>query len=274
MRLDPSAFQPLSLPGLEGPVLALADVVFAHTPQRDLALDLYRPAAAGSVRPLVVFIHGGGWHGGDKESYRDLAALVAAHGCLAASVEYRLAGEAPYPASLQDCKLAVRWLRAHADELGADPSRLAAWGHSAGGHLAALVALTAGQLEGEGYAGVPSSLQAVLCFSAPFDLPALQDQLSLDYFRDAGADWQEALRLASPTSHVRPGSPPCFLCHGEQDDLVPADQSRRFAAALAAAGVSVELLLVPEAGHDLERFGQDLLIRALAFLERWLGAAA
>jgi acetyl esterase/lipase len=275
MTFDQCGFQPLEAPGLEGPVVVATDVVFGRGGQDALMLDLYRPAGhAHSPLPVVVFIHGGGWHGGDKESYRDLAARVASNGYLCASVNYRLSGDTPFPAALEDCTCAVRSLRASAEALGADAARFAAWGHSAGGHLAAMVALAPGRFEGAGGCAEASSrVQCALCYSAPLDLPALGENLraSVDHFLGiTGPDRAGVRDQASPITYAAGSAAAFFVCHGAQDDLVPIDQSERFVEALRKAGAPVEFLPVGGAGHDLERYSEDIFARALEFLDRHL----
>jgi len=269
MNLHPSAFTPVEMPGYEKRVVTQPNVIFGRTAERDLALDVYRPITRRrSPLPLVLFIHGGGWHGGNKESYADLATRVAAQGYVTAALDYRLSGEAPFPAAVQDCKTAVRWLAAHAEDLSACANRVAVWGHSAGAHLAALVALTPGRFEPASPRALEATrVHAALCFSGPFDFPALGDALrgSVDAF--VGAATREE---ASPITYASPDSPPHFICHGQLDDLVPFEQASRFVAALRKAGAPVEFVPVPEAGHDLERHSPVIVARALAFLARHL----
>jgi acetyl esterase/lipase len=260
----------------EPPVVGTTDIVFGRAGDKQLTLDLFRPAGVVEhALPVVVFIHGGGWGGGDKESYHDLATRAASHGYLCATPNYRLSGEAPFPAALEDCKCAVRWLRAHASEQQADADHFAVWGHSAGGHLAAMVALTPGRFEGEGgWAEVSSAVQCALCFSTPFDLtdktPGLVGIIA--QFIGPAADLHEARRQASPTNYVVGGTTPFLsflLFHGVEDEL-PISQSDRFAGALHRAGVPVELVRVPHAGHDLERYSPGIFAHAVQFLDEHL----
>ncbi len=262
-------------PEVESEITVAREVVFGRGGEKDLLLDLYRPSGHADLPlPVVVFIHGGGWHGGDKKDYGDLATHLARHGYLCAAINYRLSGEAPFPAALEDCKCAIRWLRAHADDYNADPHRFATWGHSAGGHLAAMVALTPGQFEGQGgWAHAPSVAQCALCFSAPLDFPALGESLkgSVDAFLGAASAGDRGGReRSSPISYVAGATAAFFICHGEQDNLVPPEQSQRFVAALRKAKVAVEFMPVPTAGHDLERHSPDIFARAVRFLDRHL----
>lgn len=266
-------FQPTNVGGPEKPVLAAIDVVFGRVGGKDLLLDLFRPAQAVELAlPVVVFCHGGGWGGGDKNTYHDLAARVASRGYLCATPNYRLSGEAPFPAALEDCKCAVRWLRAHALEQGADADHFAAWGHSAGGHLAAMVAVTPGRLEGEGgWAEVSSAVQCALCFSTPFDLTDKTPGLVgiINRFIGPVADPESAQRRASANTYAAGCKARFLLMHGEED-VLPIAQSERFAADLRKAGAPFEFVRVPGAGHDLERFSPDIFARAAGFLDRHL----
>jgi len=238
---------------------------------RPLQLDLLVPATPAPAA-LVVWIHGGGWLSGDRrylpETLRPeqlFDALLAA-GLAVATVDYRHAREAPFPAQLHDVKAAVRYLRAHADRLGIDVTRIGAWGESAGGHLAALLALTASRvdLEGdEGVIGPPSRVDAVVDWygvADPDALPRLQlppepaaalPASDLEQPPDlllAGAD-AATHDDAAPLRQVHPGAPPFLLVHGTADRVVPFAQSEALRDALAAAGVPVRLVPVIGADH-------------------------
>jgi acetyl esterase/lipase len=203
-----------------------------------------------------------------------------------ASVDHRLSGEATWPAQLHDAKAAVRWLRSRAGELGVDPARIASWGESAGGHLAALLGLTGDDagLEGEvGVTGPSSRVAAVAAWYAPSDVAAVATDNGADPADPAS---REALLLgapvptvpglaaqASPLSHVSPGAPPVLLLHGQADRFVSCRQSERLRDALAAAGADVELHTYPGADHlwsGSPDAATDALTRTVAFLRRHL----
>ena len=267
-------------------VSVLAGVPYAALPgARPLELDLYLPAERPA--PVVVFVHGGGWRLGSRHSagpaYPATTAFeaVARAGIAVASVDHRLSGEALWPAQLHDVKAAVRWLRARAGELGVDPGRVHAWGESAGGHLAALLGLTAGdpELEGDvGVTGPSSAVAAVAAWYPPTDLPALPGDLGTD---PAAADSREAQLLgapvaavpdraaqASPVAHVSPGAPPFLLLHGRADRLIPCVQSERLRDALQDAGVPVGLTTYDGADHmwlGSPEAAEDALARTIAF---------
>jgi acetyl esterase/lipase len=226
---------------------------------RPLELDLYLPA--GPERPVVVYVHGGGWQRGSRRDPppllgADFYEQIAARGLAVAAVDYRLSGEAPFPAPLEDVVAAVEWVREHASDFGLDASRVFLWGDSAGGHLALLAALTGTALGG-------AAVRAVVAWFPVTDLAGLPaDVAAAGGVPDRGPDSREARLLGAPASSVpdlawrasplcyaRAGAPPVLLLHGTADDLVPAAQSVRLAEALRRAGASVELELVPGASH-------------------------
>src|SRR5687768_12543691 len=152
------------------------DLPYVENGKSSQSLDLFIPAGATADKPLplVVWIHGGGWRQGDKA--RCLALPLLAHGYAVASINYRLSGEAQFPAQIHDCKAAIRWLRANAKEHGIDADRIGVWGSSAGGHLVALLGTSGDvkELEGElGNAGVSSRVQAVCDFFGPAELSSV-----------------------------------------------------------------------------------------------------
>jgi acetyl esterase/lipase len=262
---------------------------------RPLQLDLWVPDTAAPA-PLVVYVHGGGFMFGDRrylpETLRPdqlFEAMVEA-GLAVATIDYRHALESPFPAQLHDAKAAVRYLRAHADELGISSERIGVMGESAGAHIAALVGLTAHRpdLEGpHGVIGVSSAVDVVVDWYGPADLAtmphgALPPSIAAKLPPEMATPPEEhltrglegaALADASPVTHVTPDAPPFLLVHGTADWLVPYAQSEQLAAALEAAGVPVELVPVEGAehifdGHDdvdgLVRLSVEYLAKALA----------
>jgi acetyl esterase/lipase len=263
-------------------------VPYAALPgSRPLELDLYLPPAASGPVPLVVFVHGGGWALGSRrtvappylDQYPSPFERIAAGGIAVASIDYRLSGEAIWPAPLHDAKAAVRWLRARAADLGIDPTNIAAWGESAGGHLAALLGLTGPELEGEvGTVGPSSAVSAVVSWYTPTNLGTIAEGIGADpmaYSREAqlvGARLPtvpERVAQASPVSHVRRGAPPFLLLHGRADAAVPFSQSEELRDALEGAGNQVELVGYDGAGHQWlgsPAAAADALDRTIAFL--------
>lgn len=225
---------------------------------RELRADLFMPPAGlAGPRPAMLYIHGGGWQAGSRSQFYRQAALLAAKGVAGACCEYRLSGEATYPAAVHDVKCAVRWLRASALDLSLDPGRIGCAGGSAGGHLAAMLATTAGmaQLEGEGgHTDQPSDVQLAVLFNAALDLHLFQAGTHASEVRNAflGGTAERLPKVydeASPVTHVGPDTPPCLLLHGDADDTVPCEHSVRFRDAMVDAGAEAELVLVEGAAH-------------------------
>ncbi|MGV8965708.1 MAG: alpha/beta hydrolase fold domain-containing protein [Cellulomonas sp.] len=240
---------------------------------RPLLLDVHVPAGATGPVPCVVWVHGGGWEAGDRRFTPStwppdylFEALVAA-GLAVATVDYRFSGEAAFPAALHDVKAAVRFLRLHAEVLGIDPGRFGVCGESAGGHLAAMIALTGDEPAYEGTVGVrgPSTtVQAAVVLYGVTDFTTRRSAHPLA--ADAESDATESRFLggiptevpavaaaASPVTRATSSAPPMLLLSGDADTVVPYEQSERLRDALRAAGApDVTLHLVPGADHCFE----------------------
>jgi len=241
----------------------LRDLTYADVQGHRLGLDLYLPATGAGPVPTVVWVHGGAWYGGDKAWWCH-AAFLATRGYTVASVNYRLSGDAIFPAQIHDVKGAIRWLRAHADEYRLDPLRFGAWGDSAGGHLVALLGTSYGvpELEGDtgGHLEQSSRVQAVCDWFGPTDMLQIGDHPGEpDHYGPDSAEAKlfggpvharrELVTLANPITHVRPDAPPFLIQHGDLDAIVPYQQSDLLADALRASGVPVTLEIVRGAGH-------------------------
>ncbi|GGL91738.1 alpha/beta hydrolase [Nakamurella endophytica] len=227
---------------------------------RPLLLDVWVPPRTHPPG-VVVWVHGGGWREGDRRylpptlAHESLFTAVVDAGLALVTVDYRLSGEATFPAQLHDVKSAIRYVRRYAGELGIDGGRIGVGGESAGGHLAALAALTAddsGELEGA--VGVTGASSAVAC--AALWYPFLDARgLHLGEAPDdpvaalLGGRSPDLARRASPAAYVAAGAPPFLLVHGEQDTVVPIAQSEQMRRDLDEAGVPVELRRIPGAGH-------------------------
>lgn len=253
-------------------VTALADVVFSTLPGfRPITLDLYRAdARPGAKQPLVIYIHGGGWAAGHTRqsgAFSDFPAVLAElaqRGYAVASLEYRLSGEAPFPAAIQDVKAAIRFLRANADRYGIDVDRVAVWGGSAGGQLAALAAVSCGvaALDTARPAGSTESdcVQGGVSWYGVHDFSTMPRfrpdapvaaRAEIAYLDCAPAQCPpERVAMASPVTHVDSGDPPMLLVHGARDQVVPVGQSIEFDARLRKAGVPVELVVIEGADHS------------------------
>lgn len=231
-----------------------------YGPNERNELDLYLPKDDGkSLRPAVVVIHGGGWKGGDKRALSYLAEAFARRGYVAAAINYRLAPKWNYPAHLDDCQRAVRWLRKNAKEFRVDPERFGAAGASAGGHLALLLGTRGVRDDSDPeLKGISSKVQCVLSIFGPTDftdeyyVQAKNPVAARDIANFVGKTYDEAPEIwkeASSFHHVSPDDAPTFIIHGDQDRLVPLDQSVKFAEALREVGVEVQLVVIKGMGH-------------------------
>lgn len=268
------------------------DAIYAQVSGfRPLLLDLEVPVAPSPVA-VVVYLHGGGFAGGTHKTSGDaLGAKVRAElvgrGIAVAAVGYRLSGEARFPAQVHDVKAAVRWLREHAGPLGLDPRRIGAWGGSAGGYLAAMLAVTDGHPDLDGRVGSVDQSGAVAAAVSWYGLANLATQPPLgppgSGNTDPGASPEakllgapletipELAAFASPVTHVSPRSAPLLLVHGDRDRGVPLAQSSELAAAYRRAGAPVELSVVAGGDHGFP--GLDLtplLGTSVDFLDRHL----
>lgn len=244
---------------------------------RPLTLDIYQPQPKPWPMPLIVFVHGGGWNGGDTrhaagfDDFPAALAALAAQGYVVASVNYRLSGEARFPAALLDIKAAIRWLKGRANDAHIDVTRTVVWGEASGGQLAALAGLTCGVslFEPQGLADdAPSDcVQAVVDWGGAADLkatPAKSGSFASAPASDAGeflgcepASCPAGLtRIASPLSYISVTSPAFLIQHGAADAKVSPDQSRTLAAALKASNIPVELVVYPDLGQGFSRGGR------------------
>ena len=232
------------------------DLVYKRVNGIALTLDLYRPEEVSGLLPVIVCIHGGHWDAGGKE--RCPAVTLVQDGYAVASIDYRLTRTAPFPAQIEDCKAAVRWIRANASNHHLDPDHIGAWGYSAGGHLAALLGTSGGvpELEGSGdNMQYSSRVQAVCDVAGPADLLALTNLGPKRMFAIEGLlggplekDKAKAI-AASPIHYVSKDDPPFLIVHGEADRVVPVEQSQRFYEELRKAGVNATLKM-PHVGHQ------------------------
>ena len=261
----------------------LPDVPYVTGGGERQQLDLYLPAATGGpARPLVVWVHGGAWEMGDRHVCP--AVFLVARGYVVASLGYRLSQQAIYPAQIEDCKAAIRFLRAHAGEYGIDPRRVGAWGASAGGHLVALLGTTGHEHRfdvGE-HLDQSSAVQCVVDWFGPMDFlhwgepPVIADRTN----RASSASkllggpvstHLDAARSAGPVYFVDKESAPFLIMHGDADPLVPLQQSQELDAALRKAGVESTLVVLPGAGHGGRDFIQPEHMQQLtAFLDAHL----
>ena len=233
-------------------------------------LDLYLPQsqASSTKLPLIIWVHGGGWKNGSKDGFAHLNPLLE-RGLAVASINYRLSHHATFPAQIHDCKAAVRFLRKNAQRFGLNPEKFGVWGSSAGGHLVSLLGTSGevSELEGDlGTVGVSSRVQAVCDWFGPTDFLKMNEQAGATgkINHDApgspesllvGAPIQDEpkkTRKLNPIEYVTADDPTFLIMHGDQDRLVPFQQSQMLNDALKAVGVSTTLVLVQGAGHGLK----------------------
>ncbi len=279
-------------------VEATRDVQYCSGGGEPLLLDIYRPKERANTMPALMWVHGGGWEGGDKNGREPV--WFAPHGYFVVSVNYRLSPEHQFPAHIEDVKCAVRWLRANARKYNVDPKRIGVWGGSAGGHLAGLLhALDEGRYEGSGgHAGHDSRVQAVAAYFGVFDFVDFSEQIRAGalirppdpsgrpgtfarFLGDEYAGNPELFRQAGPISHLDKKDPPLLLVHGERDRLVPIRQSELMLAAARKAGIPADLIRVKNADHSFTQLGDEPISptvpeireRVLAFFDQHLKAA-
>lgn len=251
-------------------------------------LDLYLPKRQKNAQPvpLVVWIHGGGYSMGDKQG---APAFLTDYGYAVASLNYRFSSEAHYPAQIWDCKTAVRFLRLNAAKYNIDPSRIGVWGHSSGGHLAALLGTTFGvkELEGRSLGSTDecSRVQAVVDWCGLSDLESLDKQVDKNSRIDAktgqgvvgqllGGVPSKHKRLedqASPITYASGNTPPFLIMHGDRDNIVPIAQSQELFGALRSHGTTVDMQVVKGGRHDFLNSSTVTVVRQ--FFDKWLKTA-
>lgn len=271
------------------------DVQYGEANGTPLLLDIIKPDPMRDAPiPAVVWIHGGGFEAGDKQGDLGdfLCPLLVSHGFFTAKINYRLSGQARFPAQIHDAKAAIRWLRANADSLGIDPDRIGVWGHSAGGHLSALLGTSGDVPELEGKSGSPgqsSRVQAAVPVSPPSDFLAFPPGWSHEEPRRATEKLvggpletrRDLVRLANPITHVRPGAPPFLIIHGELDEVVPVLHAELLYHALTEVGAEAifvpkrqadHMVAAPALGISVEDAWDDIGLRAINFFRAHLGA--
>ncbi|PPS43130.1 alpha/beta hydrolase [Chroococcidiopsis sp. TS-821] len=253
------------------------DIEFTQNQARALKMDILYPKSATSM-PVLVWIHGGAWRTGDKKDGFKHLVPFARQGFFCASIEYRLSHEAIFPAQIEDCKSAIRFLRAHAQEFQIDSQRIGVWGVSAGGHLAALLGTThhIPEFEGNGgWQGYSSRVQAVCDWFGPTDFLRINDFPRNIDFTPANspeaaliggivAENQDKAAKANPITFVSKEAPPFLIVHGDKDLLVPLNQSQLLFDALKKAEVEVTLEVIKNGRHgNKKHFGSRLLYKKM-----------
>jgi acetyl esterase/lipase len=252
-------------PPLPAGVKAMRDLAYVEKGHERQKLDLYLPEKADGPLPLIIWVHGGGWQNGTKDGCPPLRGGYLDRGYAVASIGYRLSQHAVFPAQIEDCKSAIRWLRAHAKEYGLDPNRFGVWGSSAGGHLVALIG-TSGDVKAFDVGAnldQSSRVQAVCDYYGPTDFTQMDahavpgaalkhDDANSPEAKLIGGPVQankEKAAQASPLTYVSKDDPAFLIVHGDKDPAVPIHQSELLFAALKKDGVSVHFHTIHGAGH-------------------------
>lgn len=274
---------------LSAEILVEENLTYGKGGDTELKLDLARPQGEGPF-PAIVFIHGGGWYQGGRQSYRTQIEQAARRGYVAATISYRLmkfdeskretTTAAPnFPAQIHDAKAAIRWLRANAEKYHVDPDRIGVTGGSAGGHLSLLVGLADSDANLEGDGGHPdqsSRVQAVVNVFGPTDMAQCHKTSSVAWiFRlfmgGTPDEVEETYRAASPVTYVNESNPPVLTLHGDQDALVPVEQARLLDEKMTAAGDSHTLMVFEGQGHGFRGEAQQKAMNAMwEFFDRHL----
>ncbi len=264
-------------------VEVIRDIEYGKGGDVSLKLDIVRPKTQPkSPMPVIVFIHGGGWKQGSKETGLGKIIPLAQKGYFTTTINYRLTDVAPFPAQIEDCKCAIRWVRAHAKEYNLDSDRIGVWGGSAGGHLVALLGTSGGVKELEGKGGCEkysSKVQAVADYFGPADFVVWAEDVKKTFgysveqalaHRTTGSvagllggpvmEKMDVAKTASPTTYIDKNDPPIFIAHGDKDPLVPLSQSQVFYDKLKKAGVEATLHIVKGQGHGFKGPETDKLV--------------
>lgn len=279
------------LPSSNVEIIRHTDVQYVRNGHERQRLDLYLPADSTGRLPLIIWIHGGAWQTGTRLSCPPLNAGYAERGYAVASIGYRFSSDATFPTQIHDCKAAVRWLRAHADQYGLDPDKFGAWGSSSGGHLASLLGTCRNVAEfdvGENLE-FSSGVQAVCSYFGPTDFlqmdaqaipgsPVRHDAAASPESRLIGGPIQqqpEQAARANPITYISKNTPPFLIVHGDMDPLVPWQQSELLFKALGMTGVRVHFHTIRGAAHGGRGFYTppvSLLVRD--FFEQEIGNKA
>jgi acetyl esterase/lipase len=230
------------------------DAGVAFGPQCWQRLDVYRPAHAPAAAPVIVFWYGGSWTQGSRQDYRFVGAALAGLGYLVVIPDYRLYPAVRFPTFLADAAQAVAWVGHHAADYGGDPHRIVLMGHSAGAHMAAMLAIDPVYLRAAG--ADPGDVRALIGLSGPYQLTPNDATLNAIFAAPYTArDWQVL-------PYVSAAAPPSLLIHGAADEVVSPRNSERLTAALRASGVPVVLKIYPDRGHAAT-------VAALSWVLRW-----
>ncbi len=263
----------------EGSYTLKADLIYSEAEGNPQGLDLYLPKDMSGPLPVVVWVHGGGWMNGNKDNPK--AKYLVEHGYAVASIDFRQSHDAMWPAQIDDCRNAIRWLRSHSKKYQLNPEKIGAWGSSSGGHLVALM----GTLPYDPNEKVSSRVQAVCDWYGPTDLLTMppnnvgngrtkEDVANSNGAKLLGCTVRECPDLAKQVSayyQVSPDDAPFLIMHGDEDPGVPLSQSARLYHALQEQGVYSELDILVGAGHGGPLFAtEEVQMRVLKFFDQFL----
>jgi acetyl esterase/lipase len=256
----------------QGSLAIEKNIVYGKAGATDLHLDIYRPPVGTEKRMATIHIHGGGFTAGSKDTLTDRVSPFAALGYTAIAVQYRLAGEARWPAQIEDVKAAIRWARANAKSLRIDPGKIAVVGYSAGGHLALFAAATANRAEFEGQSGTPGAGTEVAACCAYYAATQVRQESNgtASVLMPPGSD-EAAHRAASPLTYIAKGFPPTVIFHGTADVTIPLESSERLFKQLRDVHVPVEFHAfegVPHAFDSNPEFAKSAAKLSDFFLDR------
>lgn len=262
------------------------NIAFSRRGDQPLEAILYCPTQpAQAPYPIIIWVHGGGWRHGTRHNNREICETIAENGFICLSIDYRMSHEAVFPAQIQDCKCAVRYVRANAEKMNASPGKIGVWGLSAGGHLVALLGTSEGVQEFEGDGGWPdesSAVQAVCDWFGPTDLSQMpKSQREFDngdpspeslLIGGAIQDNPDKVQKANPITYISDSTPPFYIAHGTADSVVPFNHSELIHAALVEQGIDVTFEKLENAGHGGPGFEADssLFERCIEFFRQHL----
>ena len=245
-------------------------IVYSQVGDRELLMDAFVPKGEGTY-PAVLVVHGGAWRSGSRTQLRGYAIALARMGFVCFAIDYRLAPKHKFPAQIEDCRAAVRWIRENGSKYKADTTKLGAIGYSAGGHLVSLLATT-GEAPCEQNGNIDTRIQCCVAGGAPTDFRFFPDQGNwAGYWMGGNLKTEpEKFRLASSTAFVDSADPPTFFFNGSRDTLVPVTWSESCYNALKNAGVRTEMYTIPGAGHMRAASDPIALKKAYEFLQEEL----
>ena len=260
------------------PVKSHIDLVYAKHGDREMKLDLYVPEKGEGPFPIVIWVHGGSWRGGDKKDCFPFKFGYCQNGYAAASLSYRFTDVAPFPAQIEDCKAAIRWLKAHAKTYNIDPNHIGVWGASAGGHLVCLLGVTGKtrKFDVGDHLDQTSEVHAVCNYFGPTDFLTWFMDLNPDTDLKKGLievltaflggpikEKKELAKDASPVTYVDQHVPPFLHVHGTVDQIVPVEQAEILHDKLRAANVWSRLFIIPQGDHGGDDFVSQKMLKEI-----------